>query len=1259
MRKKIINQSQNGLDFYKQKTIKDPGNSEFIQKLPFPSIRYCFLLTFLGLAFIVFTVSPLKAQVVLKQDFEHGSLDPWQSINITGGRVWQYVSVDPDTYGRHAHFSGGKEENEDWLLSPEISLPAQNEGLNFTFDLIYRYGTDNANSLKLLISENFVSQVTEAEWTELDFQMPSPAPSWTTPYSSSGEIDLSAYSGKKIRIALKAETFLTGGNYNNASRIYRVDNFIIKDVGYVPSGDNLPLEDAVSSNWSCSSGSNLSVNDSHYKKGSKSIQWSYSSGDTLFVSKPNIDPDKVMEFYYHTLKLWVYNTEPTGADGLKFQFLDQNGTVQYTFDFGLNYTGWRKILRSYRYDMQGPKTTNHLDQLRIIAPESAINGRILFDNLIYVKERERRFRDLQMPDVGGYLSDTENYDAYFNSYGGSIDPPTPVQLEEMKKIKQSYLQELKGSAPTAGMVEKAKNFFNSLNIIEGEDGIKGKPVDENNIGIFEAPMLNLARHFIHTSDEESRDMIVLITRHLLDQGIAFGSNVIVAGGSKGYSFRKIPDALILMHDQLSEELKKQVSQMFIWQLRLNEFWNESRLSGGNMDDIHVMGSRILGSIISFIEDDGLKIQYLNGFKGHLEKFLAESPGTRGGIKPDGVSFHHKSHYNGYMYAYNTLGNFLYHLKETSFQIDQPAYLQFRKAIMTMSLMSVKTSGGAQYFNFLAGRHPLDGVKFPIQKQTLYKVAKLGGDLLDQQYDHRIAAFYNRIWGDAEEFKDGEAKAPNGFWSFNFSPMGLYRQDDWAVGIKGMHDVFWGSEIYAGANRYGRYLSYGAVEILYEGGNEQSGYDINGWDWNKIPGTTTIDLPFNKLLAEKSRIDEKSGSNFAGALNWNNETGFYGFDFRESDGGGSFYNHNPSFRFQKSMYCIDGKVICLGSGIENNDQDHSTISTIFQNSLNSFSQTVMLNGQEIQENMEISGDAINWLLDSYTTGYIIMPGDNISFTQGSQKSPDESGNGAFTNGEFATAWINHDKEPGKAAYEMIIVPNSSEAEMSQLSEEITSPETKFYNVLKMDNAGHVVKFDGNRIAYTLFSTNSSLPGNILKGNDSPCLVMAETKRDKLKINFVNPNTSLITESSHKGLHSVTLTLLGRWDLDSGYDGDGVSIKKWEGNKTFLNVTTHYGQQREFYLERISYINSISDDKSINQHYILYPNPTEDKVFVQLMDQQQKPDAIIIRNILGDEVYHESFSTYGKSGLDISFLPSGVYLFTLVNGQGMEVRKIIKK
>jgi len=70
-----------------------------------------------------------------------------------------------------------------------------------------------------------------------------------------------------------------------------------------------------------------------------------------------------------------------------------------------------------------------------------------------------------------------------------------------------------------------------------------------------------------------------------------------------------------------------------------------------------------------------------------------------------------------------------------------------------------------------------------------------------------------------------------------------------VTLKGYNTDVWCSEIYTKDNRYGRYQSYGSVQILASGrpvNSFASGFVEDGWDWNRVPGTTTIHLPLEKL-----------------------------------------------------------------------------------------------------------------------------------------------------------------------------------------------------------------------------------------------------------------------------------------------------------------------------------------------------------------------------------------------------------------------------
>ena len=59
------------------------------------------------------------------------------------------------------------------------------------------------------------------------------------------------------------------------------------------------------------------------------------------------------------------------------------------------------------------------------------------------------------------------------------------------------------------------------------------------------------------------------------------------------------------------------------------------------------------------------------------------------------------------------------------------------------------------------------------------------------------------------------------------------------------------QIYLGANLYGRYLAHGSLQILTAAPGQTvtpatSGWQQEGFDWNRIPGVTSIHLPLEQL-----------------------------------------------------------------------------------------------------------------------------------------------------------------------------------------------------------------------------------------------------------------------------------------------------------------------------------------------------------------------------------------------------------------------------
>lgn len=63
----------------------------------------------------------------------------------------------------------------------------------------------------------------------------------------------------------------------------------------------------------------------------------------------------------------------------------------------------------------------------------------------------------------------------------------------------------------------------------------------------------------------------------------------------------------------------------------------------------------------------------------------------------------------------------------------------------------------------------------------------------------------------------------------------------------------------------------------------SGYNENGWDWNRLPGTTTIHLPFELLNSPlPGTTMARSKEKFAGASSLKNQNGMFAMKLMERD-----------------------------------------------------------------------------------------------------------------------------------------------------------------------------------------------------------------------------------------------------------------------------------------------------------------------------------------------------------------------------------------
>ncbi|PID88301.1 MAG: hypothetical protein CSB06_00980 [Bacteroidia bacterium] len=122
--------------------------------------------------------------------------------SVKGNQKWEYKSGFKCVL-MSGYSSGSRFENEDWLISPPINL-SYYSGLTLTFRHALNYKT-SYNDTEVYISDDYDGSSDPSKngtWTKLNVPTYPPGNNWD--WFDSGDIDLSAYGGKKnIYLAFK------------------------------------------------------------------------------------------------------------------------------------------------------------------------------------------------------------------------------------------------------------------------------------------------------------------------------------------------------------------------------------------------------------------------------------------------------------------------------------------------------------------------------------------------------------------------------------------------------------------------------------------------------------------------------------------------------------------------------------------------------------------------------------------------------------------------------------------------------------------------------------------------------------------------------------------------------------------------------------------------------------------------------------------------------------------------------------------------
>ena len=913
--------------------------------------------------------------------------------------------------------------------------------------------------------------------------------------------------------------------------------------------------------------SRLSVSDLHYKDGKHSLEWTFEPGGILELKKDlkfeKKDPTG-KDLYLSAFIVWIYNEVPQDAT-IEFHFL-KDGKKCTSFPFGINFSGWRAAWVCYERDMQGTPEEG-MNELRIIAPNS--KGSLFIDHLITATKVDARQQtaDLQVPFVN---AGTTNH--WLVVYQHSLLKPdielTPVddkQRAEMQLLEKRFRDMIYTKGKTTDKeVETIRKKYDFYQITYKNGQVSGVPIYmvraseayERIIPNWDKDMLtkmgvemrayfdlmkriavaynNAANPVIR---EEMKKKFLAMYDHITDQGVAYGScwgNI----HHYGYSVRGLYLAYFLMKDVLRETGKLQEAERTLrWYAITNEVYPTPE-----------------------------KLQYLRSFSRWIDFGCRPALGLSGSFKVDGGAFHHRNSYPAYAVGgLDGATNMIYLFSRTEFAVSELAHETVKNVLLTMRFYCNK-------LNFplsMSGRHP-DG-KGKLVPMHFAMMALAGSPDGKEEYDSGMASSYLRLISDpsiendspeympkvsnAEERKVAKLLIEKGFRpepdpqgniAMGYGCVSVQRRSNWSAVARGHSRYLWAAEHYLGANLYGRYLAHGSLQILTAAPGQTvtpatSGWQQEGFDWNRIPGVTSIHLPLEQLQAKVLNVDSYSGMEemlysdeaFAGGLSQQKMNGNFGMKLHEHD------KYNGSHRARKSYHFIDGMIVCLGSDIENTNTEFPTETTIFQLAVTDKA------GHDYWKNYQ--GDKKVYV-DHLGTGYYVPT--PIRFEKNFPQYSRMQNTGKETKGDWVSLVVDHGKAPKNGSYEYAVLPQTNEALMKKFAKKPT------YRVLQQDRNAHIVESVSEQIiSYVLFETpETTLPGGLLQRVDTSCLVMTHKESvDKIKLTVAQPDLALYRGPSdevfdkdgkriERSIYSrpwienasgeipVTVTIKGQWNVE---------------------------------------------------------------------------------------------------------------------------------
>lgn len=941
-------------------------------------------------------------------------------------------------------------------------------------------------------------------------------------------------------------------------------------------------DNKVPNNWKIDKGV-LSVTNEKYKLGKQSLKIDWEPGAKFEMVSP-LGIDIASRKKNGGIATWIYSDRAIESPAV-FVFKDIDGKEVARSEFKLGFAGWRCYWQQFQADL-GIKKDTKVKNVEIIFPNSKDGGTFYVDYLEFTPNVSwQKMSDAQYTVNRTDFSLIPNFILY-RSVEEKVDNMISANDNDIKIISDRLTDwYLGGNIQNKGELSIIREKSETEFISEGvklSDDIKinyssdnspiGYPlypmcapntIDGEKIyqfrGINEKILLPLALDYRKNNNNESLEKIKYIYDWFNDQGWADGS------GLGTLCFEKLRSSgyfhsFFLVKDQLSDEVYERELNSLYWFTMFGICYDIPTYKGEVADNLRALAIPKLIYALS-VKDKCKRQIALTAYKAYMENALGIAPGFYGTLKADFSGYHHRGTYNSAYYPHALYAGALiaYLLHDTPYALSEETLNNLKRGLLTFRFFSANLEIPAG----TVGRFPL---KQDVLHELLPAFAYVAFSY--KEPDKELVAALKKVMNNADNkchiidyvrsvnsnlaytASVGEVELLEKAFSLNihdeddikgnlfmpYSGLMVMKDENLHFNVKGFSRYIWDFESSDKENIKGRYLAYGQLEYFDLKNRKKSFMPIEKkFDWNFISGTTV------KILSDDELIDRGGGS--SGHRNFSDETFLAGVDGGKNVAMFSFRMHDisydSSFRANKSVFSIGDYLLCIGSDIQNNDNNHNTVTTIFQSFDNTWK-------EEAGEGY-ILGDAS--LLYALKKGKL----------------------GFYKEGNHTYAYIEHGKAPKSSDYEYYIIKN----ENKNLAARLISKDSPV-NIISSNNDAHIVEDkEKNVICGAIFNSEKVYNDLIVRKVNIPLAYVAENVDDDIVLSICEPDMRRISRA-HMGLlteedviqeetpFSTKIILNGIYNVSCDQKQIIVSHDK-SRNKTYITLETIRGENYKLHLK----------------------------------------------------------------------------------------------